>query len=90
MDVNRLLHQPTFDPNRAQNTIANELANDKPSSTGVLHPNQLAGANETSSHTQVLWGTNINTNEVQMKLKNFINNFEEIKDDDDDEDDQQF
>ena len=43
-----------------------------------------------SSHTQVLWGTNINTSDVQMKLKNFINNFEEIKDDDDDDDDQQF
>ena len=25
-----------------------------------------------------------------MKLKNFINNFEEIKDDDDDDDDQQY
>lgn len=48
---------------------------------------QLQGANEVSSHTQVLWGTNINTNDVQTKLKNFINNFEEIRDDSDDEDD---
>ena len=31
------------------------------------------GRNEMSSTTQVIWGTNINTNEVQMKLKNFIN-----------------
>lgn len=38
----------------------------------------------------MLWGTNINTNDVQIKLKNFINNFEEIRDDDDDEDDQKF
>ncbi len=56
----------------------------------MLNPNQMAGANETSQFTQVLWGTNINTKAVEMKLKNFINNFEEIKDDDDDEDDQQF
>ena len=90
LDVNRLLHQPTFNPDRAKNQLANELANDKPSSTGMLNPNQMAGANETSQFTQVLWGTNINTKAVEMKLKNFINNFEEIKDDDDDEDDQQF
>ena len=80
--MNRLLHQPTFNPDRANQV----LANDKPSSTGMLNQNQLAGANEMSSHTQVLWGTNINTSDVQMKLKNFINNFEEIKDDDDDDD----
>ena len=86
MDANRLLNQPTFDPERAKI----QLANDKPSSTGMMNNNQLQGANEMSSHTQVLWGTNINTSDVQMKLKNFINNFEEIKDDDDDDDDQQF
>ena len=56
----------------------------------MLNQGQMPGANEMSSHTQVLWGTNINTSDVQMKLKNFINNFEEIKDDDDDEDDQQY
>lgn len=39
-----------------------------------------------SSHTQVIWGTNINTSDVQMKLKNFINNFEEIREDDEEED----
>ena len=86
MDANRLMNQPTFDPERAKI----QLANDKPSSTGMMNNNQLQGANEMSSHTQVLWGTNINTSDVQMKLKNFINNFEEIKDDDDDDDDQQF
>lgn len=64
-----------------------QLANDKPSSTGMMNNVQLQGANEVSSHTQVLWGTNINTNDVQTKLKNFINNFEEIRDDSDDEDD---
>ena len=47
----------------------------------------MAGA-ENSSHTQVIWGTNINTNDVQMKLKNFISNFEEILDDDDEDDDE--
>jgi len=88
LDVGRLLHQPTFDPERARL----QLANDKPSSTGMLNNNQLqgVGTNEMSSHTQVLWGTNINTNDVQIKLKNFINNFEELRDDDDDDDDAQF
>ena len=47
----------------------------------------MAGA-ENSSHTQVIWGTNINTNDVQMKLKNFISNFEEILDVEDDDDDE--
>lgn len=30
---------------------------------------------EASSATQVLWGTNINTTEVSLKIKNFINSF---------------
>ena len=86
-----------FAPSRAQQQI--QLANDKPSSTGMMnnqgHPAQHllqggVGTAEMSSHTMMLWGTNINASEVQMKLKNFINNFEEIKDDDDDEDDQQY
>lgn len=65
---------PTFNPDRANI----QLAADKASSTGMLN-NQ---AHENSA-TQVIWGTNINTSEVNMKLKNFINNFEEIRDDDD-------
>ena len=40
-----------------------------------------------SSHTQVLWGTNINANEVQTKLKNFINTFVEYKEDEDEDND---
>jgi hypothetical protein len=43
---------------------------------------------ENSSATQVLWGTNINANEVQSKLKNFINTFmEDQNDENDDQDD---
>jgi DNA replication licensing factor MCM4 len=45
--------------------------------------------NEMSSNNQVLWGTNIQANEVQMKLKEFINTFVEINDDDE-EDEAQF
>ena len=75
MDVNRLLNQPTFNPDRGTDGVAN----DKQSSTAMLNGN-LQGPNEMSSHTQVIWGTNINTSDVQMKLKTFINNFEEIKD----------
>lgn len=55
------------------------------SSTGLLN-NQLAGANEMSSATQVIWGTNINASEVQSKLKNFIQSFVEMNDDEAEED----
>lgn len=34
-----------------------------------------------SSNTQVLFGTNINTNDVSAKLKNFINTFVPVNDD---------
>lgn len=46
----------------------------------------LNGVNgmEASSNTQVLWGTNINTNEIQLKMKSFINTFVDIKEDSDD------
>lgn len=30
------------------------------------------GQNEMSSNTQVLWGTNINTNDLQQQLKEFL------------------
>lgn len=39
--------------------------------------------NETSQHTQVIWGTNISANELQQKLKHFLNTFVEIDDDED-------
>ena len=38
---------------------------------------------EASSNTQVLFGTNINSNEVQNKLKNFIQSFTQIDEDND-------
>jgi DNA replication licensing factor MCM4 len=41
----------------------------------------LAGL-EASSNTQVLYGTNINSNEVQTKLKNFLMTFIKMGDDD--------
>lgn len=43
-----------------------------------------------TSHTQVLWGTNIQANLVQQKLKEFINNFVEAKEIDQDGGDDQF
>lgn len=43
-----------------------------------------------TSHTQVLWGTNIQANLVQQKLKEFINNFVEVKEIDQDGGDDQF
>jgi len=34
--------------------------------------NNMGAAGEMSSNTQVLWGTNINTNSLQMQLKEFL------------------
>ena len=42
--------------------------------------------NETSQHTQVIWGTNISANETQAKLKSFINTFVELNDDEEGDD----
>ena len=46
----------------------------------------LAGMNqgqEMSSNTQVLWGTNINTNDISTKLREFLISFQvELNDDD--------
>lgn len=41
-----------------------------------------ARANEPSSNTQVLWGTNINTNDISSKLKEFLTTFMPPQDDD--------
>jgi ethanolamine utilization protein EutA (predicted chaperonin) len=38
---------------------------------------------EPSSGTQVLYGTNINSSEVQMKIRNFINTFIQMDENDD-------
>ena len=46
----------------------------------------LAGMNqgqEMSSNTQVLWGTNINTNDISTKLRDFLIQFQVTLDDDD-------
>ena len=37
--------------------------------------NNIGGQNEMSSNTQVLWGTNINTNDIQQQLKEFLLTF---------------
>ena len=41
-----------------------------------------ARAGEMSSNTQVLWGTNINTNDISTKLKEFLTLFIPSLDDD--------
>lgn len=54
--------------------------------SNLLNPYQFSGLsqgqsatmgmhNEHSSATQVLYGTNINSNEVQSKIRNFIQSF---------------
>ena len=60
-------------------------ANAQHSSTGLIGQ---AMHNETSQHTQVIWGTNISADETQAKLKTFINTFVELNDDD--ENDEQY
>ena len=86
LDPNRMMQPPTFDPARHQNAQPN-AAGDSNSNTALL--NNMAGA-ENSSHTQVIWGTNINTNDVQNKLKNFIHNFEIINDESEEENDEKY
>ena len=39
---------------------------------------------EPSSNTQVLYGTNINSNEVQQKLRNFLTTYIHMNEDDED------
>ena len=78
MDVNRMLRAPTFNPDRNA-SVLNQGAPAQLSSTVIgqqMH-------NETSLHTQVIWGTNISANETQAKLKSFINTFVELNDDED-------
>lgn len=53
------------------------------SSTGVLH--NMANAQEPSSATQqLIWGTTINTNELQNKIRNFINTYMDVTDETED------
>jgi DNA replication licensing factor MCM4 len=50
--------------------------------------NNIGGAGEMSSNTQVLWGTNINTNDIQQQLKEFLLTYTQIPDQDNMADDQ--
>lgn len=52
------------------------------SSTGLI--NGMAAQENSSQITQLLWGTNINTTEVQTKLRNFINTFVIVNEESDD------
>lgn len=45
------------------------------------HHNNFHNNGEASSNTQVLWGTNINTNDVAAKMRNFINTFVVVNED---------
>jgi ABC-type phosphate transport system auxiliary subunit len=44
--------------------------------------NMLGANNEMSSNTQVLWGTNINTNDLQQRLREFLTTFTIVDDSD--------
>ena len=44
----------------------------------------IGGGNEMSSNTQILWGTNINTNDLQVKLKEFLTTFTIVNDEEQD------
>lgn len=69
LDPNRLLHAPQFSAAPMHNQEGTNL------SATALAGMHLGGGAEMSSNTQVLWGTNINTNELQSKLKDFLTTF---------------
>ena len=86
-DLKSIRHQWNYHPRNRHQTTQPNAAGDSNSNTALL--NNMAGA-ENSSHTQVIWGTNINTNDVQNKLKNFIHNFELINEESDEENDEKY
>jgi DNA replication licensing factor MCM4 len=75
LDASRLLHAPTF------NNRAPEASN---LSGTNLNGNMIGNGNEMSSNTQILWGTNINTNDLQAKLKEFLTTYTIVNDEDQD------
>lgn len=46
----------------------------------------MGAGQEMSSNTQVLWGTNINTNDLQNRLKSFLTSYTLLTDDDNNDD----
>ncbi|CDW88048.1 dna replication licensing factor mcm4 [Stylonychia lemnae] len=68
--------------NKLQNSYTfNNLSSHRPD--GLSSSNMIGmNAVEASSGTQVLYGTNINSNDVQSKLRNFITNFTHMEPDD--------
>ena len=75
LDASRLLHAPTF------NNRVPEASN---LSGTNLNGNMIGNGNEMSSNTQILWGTNINTNDLQAKLKEFLTTYTIVNDEDQD------
>jgi hypothetical protein len=51
-----------------------------------LMGNMMGAGQEMSSNTQVLWGTNINTNDLQNRLKSFLTSYTLLTDDDNNDD----
>jgi hypothetical protein len=49
-----------------------------------LNGNMIGTGQEMSSNTQILWGTNINTNDLQQKLKEFLTTFTIVNDEEND------
>lgn len=79
LDPNRLLHAPTTTYSGVPRYNAQDPASLQMSNTnlmGEMNPNEL------SSNTQVLWGTNINTNSLSARLREFLTTFTPAYDDD--------
>ena len=76
LDASRLLHAPTFN-NRAMQDQSNLSGTN-------LNGNMIGTGQEMSSNTQILWGTNINTNDLQQKLKEFLTTFTIVNDEEND------
>jgi hypothetical protein len=77
LDPNRLLHAPQF------SAVPHHNHNESTILSNTALNGMMGGGNEMSSNTQVLWGTNINTNELQSKLKEFLTTFTVEPSDDD-------
>lgn len=76
LDPNRLLHAPQFSA-----VPMGAPGHQDQSQLSATALNMGAGG-ELSSHTQVLWGTNINTGYLQSRLKEFLTTFTPAADDD--------
>jgi DNA replication licensing factor MCM4 len=62
----------------------------KQTPTGENSTGGLAGQNQEENSTRVLWGTNISTDGLQQKIKNFVMHYQQMEMEDEDDSDYDF